>query len=188
MKGCGNKCIEGSNTFEVDRRDKPMEPWYRVATPRKEVREGHSFNPDEFAIHLYQIIAGTAPEDYRDPDKFFSRTCFTRAFREHAGIVLRRLYGETANTAHLNSAGSRAPRTPRGFGHTRTRVRPSGRRSANLQARPFLCALCASTVRRCMLVVRWEVDRFFKNAQAYIDYTDADLDQDIDTIMEAASQ
>lgn len=30
-----------------------MEPWYKVATPRKEVREGRSFNPDEFAIALY---------------------------------------------------------------------------------------------------------------------------------------
>jgi len=29
-----------------------MEPWYKVATPRKEVREGRSFNPDEFAIAL----------------------------------------------------------------------------------------------------------------------------------------
>ena len=37
-----------------------MEPWYKVATPRKEVREGWSFNPDEFAIHLEQVIAKTA--------------------------------------------------------------------------------------------------------------------------------
>jgi len=56
-----------------------MEPWYRVATPRREVREGRSFNPDEFAIALEQVVAKTAPEDYRDPEKFFSRTCFTRA-------------------------------------------------------------------------------------------------------------
>ncbi|MBN1842594.1 MAG: ATP-binding protein [Deltaproteobacteria bacterium] len=76
-----------------------MEPWYKVALPRKEVREGRSFNPDEFAIHLEQVIAKTAPEDYRDPDKFFSRTCFTRALRDHAGMVLRRLMGETADTA-----------------------------------------------------------------------------------------
>jgi len=76
-----------------------MEPWHKVATPRKEVREGRSFNPDEFAIHLEQVIAKTAPEDYREPRKFFSRTCFTRALREHAGMVLRRLSGETANTA-----------------------------------------------------------------------------------------
>lgn len=76
-----------------------MEPWYKVATPRKEVREGRSFNPDEFAIHLEQVVAKTAPEDYREPSHFFSRTCFTRALREHIGMILRRLNGETANTA-----------------------------------------------------------------------------------------
>src|SRR6516164_6543342 len=76
-----------------------MEPWYKVATPRKEVREGRSFNPDEFAIALEQVVAGTAPEDYRKPDQFFARTCFTRALREHAGMVLRRLSGRTDNTA-----------------------------------------------------------------------------------------
>jgi hypothetical protein len=76
-----------------------MEPWYKVATPRKEVREGRSFNPDEFAIALEQVAAGTAPEDYKDPEKFFSRTCFTRALCEHSGMVLRRLAGKTENTA-----------------------------------------------------------------------------------------
>ncbi len=76
-----------------------MEPWYKIATPRKEVRQGRSFNPDEFAIHLEQVIGRTAPEDYSDPNKFFRRTCFTRALIEHAGMVLRRLSGETANTA-----------------------------------------------------------------------------------------
>lgn len=76
-----------------------MEPWFKIATPRKEVREGRSFNPDEFAIHLEQVINKTAPEDYRDPDKFFSRTCFTKALREHTAMVLKRLSGETANTA-----------------------------------------------------------------------------------------
>jgi hypothetical protein len=34
-----------------------MEPWYKVATPRKEVGEGRSFNPGEFAIGLEQIVA-----------------------------------------------------------------------------------------------------------------------------------
>ena len=76
-----------------------MEPWYKIATPRKEVREGRSFNPDEFAIALEQVVAGTAPEDYRDPAQFFARTCFTRALREHAGMVLRRLSGRTDNTS-----------------------------------------------------------------------------------------
>jgi len=76
-----------------------MEAWYKIATPRKEVREGRSFNPDEFAIHLEQVIARSAPEDYREPKQFFARTCWTRALRDHAGMVLRRLSGETANTA-----------------------------------------------------------------------------------------
>ena len=38
-----------------------LAPWYRVVTPRREVREGRSFSPDEFAIALEQVVAGTAP-------------------------------------------------------------------------------------------------------------------------------
>ncbi|HEX5481497.1 MAG TPA: hypothetical protein VFZ08_02600 [Terriglobia bacterium] len=70
-----------------------MEPWYKVTTPRSEVREGRSFNPDEFAIALEQVVAGNAPPDYRDPEQFFDRTVFTRALNEHLGLVLRRLAG-----------------------------------------------------------------------------------------------
>lgn len=81
------------------RKAKDMDPWYKVATPRKEVREGRSFNPDEFAIALEQVVAGNAPEDYRDPEKFFSRTCFTRALKDHAGMVLQRLSGKTEGAA-----------------------------------------------------------------------------------------
>ena len=76
-----------------------MEPWYKVTIPRKEVREGRSFNPDEFAIALEQVVSGKAPADYRDPKQFFSRTCFTRALTGHTGMVLRRLAGKTENTA-----------------------------------------------------------------------------------------
>ncbi len=75
------------------------DPWYKVVTPRREVREGRSFSPDEFAIALEQVVAGTAPADYRDPAQFFSRTCFTRALNDHVGMVLRRLAGETQNTS-----------------------------------------------------------------------------------------
>jgi len=79
--------------------DPLMDPWYKIAMPRKEVRQGRSFNPDEFAIALEQVVAGTAPEDYRDPAQFFLRTCFTRALREHTGMVLKRLSGITQNSA-----------------------------------------------------------------------------------------
>ena len=110
-----------------------MDPWYKVVTLRKEVREGRSFSPDEFAIALEQVIDETAPVDYSDPAQFFSRTCFTRALKEHAGMVLRRLAGKTGNTApvltlitqfgggkthtltalyHLANAGAKASKLP----------------------------------------------------------------------------
>ena len=56
-----------------------MRPWYKIVELRREVREGRSFSPDEFTIALEQVVAGTAPRDYRDPEQFFSRTCFTSA-------------------------------------------------------------------------------------------------------------
>ena len=76
-----------------------MTPWYNNVTLREEVREGRSFSPDEFAIALEQVVDKSAPEDYRDPAQFFSRTCFTRALKDHAGMVLRRLAGRSEDTA-----------------------------------------------------------------------------------------
>ena len=78
-----------------------MDPWYKIALPRQEVREGRSFDPDEFAIALEQVVfdPAHAPEDYSKPEKFFARTYFTRALVEHVGTVLRRLSGQTVNAA-----------------------------------------------------------------------------------------
>src|SRR5436305_5526011 len=81
-----------------------MQPCCTLTTPRKEVREGRSFNPAEFAIALEQVVAGTAPDDYKKPDQFFARTCFTRALRENSGLVLRRLAGKTENTSPVQTA------------------------------------------------------------------------------------
>ena len=49
-----------------------LEPWYKAVIPRREVREGRSFNPDEVAIALEQGVAGTAPPDYHTPRRFSS--------------------------------------------------------------------------------------------------------------------
>jgi hypothetical protein len=80
-----------------------MEPWYKVTQPREELRQGRSLDPSEFAVHLDQIASGTAPEDYKQPDKFFHRTFFSKALVDHCAMVLRRLSGETANTAPVLS-------------------------------------------------------------------------------------
>src|ERR1700756_3280338 len=96
-----------------------MEPWYKVVDPREEVREGRSFNPDEFAIALEQVVAGTAPADYREPEAFFARTCFTRALPEHSAPVLTLVTqcggGKTHTLTalyHLAKTGNDAVRFP----------------------------------------------------------------------------
>ncbi len=66
-----------------------LDPWYRVAVPRDEVRQGRSFNPDEFAIHLEQVVAKKGTEDYRDPAKFFLRNVFTRALNRQENTMAR---------------------------------------------------------------------------------------------------
>jgi hypothetical protein len=76
-----------------------LEPWFKIVNPRKEVREGRSFDPSEFAIALEQVVDGTAPPDYKDPEKFLARTSFTKALREYAGLVLRRLSGQSTASA-----------------------------------------------------------------------------------------
>src|SRR5207253_10483793 len=82
---------------------KKMEPWYTVVLPRQELREGRSLDPSEFAVHLEQVAAGAAPADYVQPEKFFARNYFSKALVAHCGMVLRRLNGETANTAPVLS-------------------------------------------------------------------------------------
>jgi hypothetical protein len=91
------------------------DPWYRATEPRPEVRDGRSFNPDEFAIALEQVVAGTAPADYRDPTQFFARTYITAAMSEQIGTVLRRLAGETEGAPPVMSFV-----TPFGGGKTHT--------------------------------------------------------------------
>lgn len=108
-----------------------MESWYNVVTPRSEVLDGRSFQPDEFAIALEQVVAGTAPEDYQQPTSFFDRTCLTAGLIENAGLVLRRLAGETQNTAPVLSLVS-------GFGggktHTLTTLLHLARAGADLSS------------------------------------------------------
>lgn len=83
----------------MPKENKILEPWYKVVTPRPEVRQGRSFNPDEFAIALEQVVSGTAPIDYLDPTQFFSRTVFTKALKEHISMVIRRMLGNTEDTS-----------------------------------------------------------------------------------------
>jgi hypothetical protein len=76
-----------------------LKPWYKVVTPREDLREGKPLDASEFAVHLDQVRDGRANEDYQNPQRFFERTFLTKNLRELAGEALRRLSGEKTETS-----------------------------------------------------------------------------------------
>jgi hypothetical protein len=78
-----------------------LKPWHEVATPREDLRRGEPLDASEFAIDLEEVRRGTAYRDYTEPERFFSRTCFTRLLKETAIGVLKRLSGEIVGTSPI---------------------------------------------------------------------------------------
>jgi len=76
-----------------------LKPWYKIATPREDLREGKPLDASEFAIHLAQVVEGRAPEDYKNPERFFTRTYLTKGLTEVVSEVIRRLSGETVGAS-----------------------------------------------------------------------------------------
>ena len=102
-----------------------MEPWYRLVTPRREVREGRSFNPDEFAIALEQVVAGSAPDTTTRSPSSFSHGPVSRALRDNSGleflVVSVHLFAEfLAGRVDLGGCPPKSPTDP-GLHITRTR-------------------------------------------------------------------
>ena len=75
-----------------------LKPWYKLVTPREDLREGKPLDASEFAVHLDQVREGHAPADYQRPDRFFERTYLTRNLASLASEVIRRLSGEKTET------------------------------------------------------------------------------------------
>ncbi len=76
-----------------------IKPWYKVATPREDLREGRPLDAAEFAVHLDHVRDGRASEDYQDPERFFDRTYLTKNLTLLGSQVLRRLSGEMTETS-----------------------------------------------------------------------------------------
>jgi hypothetical protein len=76
-----------------------LKPWYRVVTPREDLREGKPLDAAEFAVHLDQVRDGRAPSDYQSPDLFFDRTYMTKTLSGLGSEVIRRLSGERTETS-----------------------------------------------------------------------------------------
>jgi len=75
-----------------------LKPWYKVVTPREDLREGKPLDASEFAVHLDQVREGLAPADYQKPERFFERTYLTKNLASLASEVVRRLSGERTET------------------------------------------------------------------------------------------
>jgi Protein of unknown function (DUF499) len=75
-----------------------VKPWYKVVTPREDLREGKPLDASEFAVHLDQVREGNAPADYQKPERFFERTYLTQNLASLASEVIRRLSGERTET------------------------------------------------------------------------------------------
>lgn len=76
-----------------------LKPWYKVVTPREDLREGKPLDASEFAVHLEQVRDGRAPGDYQNPERFFERTYMTQNLTGLAAEVIRRLSGEKTETS-----------------------------------------------------------------------------------------
>jgi Protein of unknown function (DUF499) len=82
-----------------------LKPWFKVVTPRADLREGKPLDAAEFAVHLDQVRDGRAREDYQDPKRFFERTYMTQSLTDLATQVVRRLSGiKTETSAVFNMA------------------------------------------------------------------------------------
>lgn len=53
-----------------------LQPWYAVATPHKDIRDGR-LEEAVFAANIWAVVQKTAPEVYLDPEEFFHKTYMT---------------------------------------------------------------------------------------------------------------
>src|SRR5262245_6469629 len=81
--------------------DMTVKPWYKVVTPREDLRDGKPLDASEFAIHLDHVRDGRAPAVYQNPAEFFERTFLTKNLRELSAQVVRRLSGVKLETSAI---------------------------------------------------------------------------------------
>ena len=69
-----------------------MKAFNQIAIPHEDIREGR-LTMDIFAADLWQVVKGTAPRDYQDPDVFFRKTHITKGLKNILQVAESRLKG-----------------------------------------------------------------------------------------------
>src|SRR5207248_1991777 len=76
-----------------------LKPWYKVVTPREDLRDNRPLDASEFAVHLDHVREGRAHADYVKPERFFERTYLTGSLLDLAAEAVRRLSGVQVETS-----------------------------------------------------------------------------------------
>jgi predicted AAA+ superfamily ATPase len=71
-----------------------------LCTPRADVLAG-AVTESDFAADLAQVITGSAPKEYKDPQRFFENTYSTRGLKSLLANVCRRLSGAGGEAAAI---------------------------------------------------------------------------------------
>jgi len=71
-----------------------LKPWYAVAIPHEDIREGR-LSEAVFAANLWAVVQRDAPEVYLDPDAFFAKTHLTVGLTNVLRRAATALSGET---------------------------------------------------------------------------------------------
>lgn len=88
-----------------------LQPWYAIATPHKDIREGR-LEEAVFAANIWAVVQRTAPEVYLDPEEFFRKTYMTVGL----GAILARV----AEALRSGEAGDRIISLQTSFGGGKT--------------------------------------------------------------------
>jgi len=70
-----------------------MKPFTAIAIPHKDILEGR-FSLDVYAADLMKVYKGEAPDEYQNPNVFFSRTYITNGTKNLFDVVKNRIDGK----------------------------------------------------------------------------------------------
>ncbi|RLE33859.1 hypothetical protein DRJ24_04700 [Candidatus Acetothermia bacterium] len=91
-----------------------LKPWYAVATPHKDIREGR-LDEAVFAANIWAVVQGTAPHVYLNPEEFYRKTYMTSGLK----TVLKRV---AAGLQPDGESGDRIVSLQTAFGGGKTHI------------------------------------------------------------------